>query len=738
MQIVTSKGQIQYSVISDATIHYSDIFFHDVLNLLKTFPKDLLQLNSTWNFFNFNRDLLFNQGISLFTLPTALFSDNIVENKEKFQYYSNIWNIGIIKVFLVDARVNNHLCIAETIKLIPHSYVRLFGHVNDTSIIDYYGSERLFKNAKDLIELIKNNSQAAIDEIKETYDVDLGKLELNAKNSRPDFNPYYPSNINEPNFYILNSILANYWMDGTSIEKDVKIIPSEKRVGWMLSQSKVIDNLHQYAKKTKNDTKLAPTPTFPPLILIAPYHFPKIDKVTTFELPLDKKTKVALQISQSEQNKDYSFIINEAHQKYYKKEQIAQIIQIIHQKLTFLDHVACLHAHLTYSPVIRLPLIGRSLNNDLSHFEQTFSTKKKAVEKITKVGKLLKDLLIDDSIGKYISQRNGQIIAVTDLPLEWMVIDKYPLCFTHDVCRIPEYNQASLVNNYIHNQRLNYVIQPNLVANTLILHCASDDDINMQNMFKLVDNCKESLGFKSERCSTIDDVKAAIAKHKPELLIFDCHGNADKDSLSSYLILDGKQGNYLTGEDIIQHQISAPLVFISACSTMPTYGYVKFLSDAFFQAGAFAVTATFLPIEMLNAATINIRLLSKLKQLNQGIFHSNWLEFIAHLLRTVLIHETAQRARDKFGDRISIDHKKIAEFLVETMIFQKRVDAFDNLRGYFQSLDPSFRLDYNDLNHEWLSYTTIGRADLIYFKNWLQDFQLRNYGEVPNSTLKNN
>ena len=59
------------------------------------------------------------------------------------------------------------------------------------------------------------------------------------------------------------------------------------------------------------------------------------------------------------------------------------------------------------------------------------------------------------------------------------------------------------------------------------------------------------------------------------MLIFDCHGDFEEKDLSSYLVVDDKNDILLTGEDIINNNISAPIVFISACSTMPNYGYVN-------------------------------------------------------------------------------------------------------------------------------------------------------------------
>ena len=41
-----------------------------------------------------------------------------------------------------------------------------------------------------------------------------------------------------------------------------------------------------------------------------------------------------------------------------------------------------------------------------------------------------------------------QIVAMTDLPIEWMEIDGVPLGFSHDVCRLPETPVSGLLTHY--------------------------------------------------------------------------------------------------------------------------------------------------------------------------------------------------------------------------------------------------------------------------------------------------
>ncbi|WP_345949155.1 hypothetical protein ABDD95_20125 [Mucilaginibacter sp. PAMB04274] len=52
------------------------------------------------------------------------------------------------------------------------------------------------------------------------------------------------------------------------------------------------------------------------------------------------------------------------------------------------------------------------------------------------------------------------------------------------------------------------------------------------------------------------------------------------------------------------------------------------------------------------------------------------------------------------------------------MFFKLSISAYDELKTYPASINPNVTFEFDGLNNEWLSYTTIGRADLINFENW--------------------
>lgn len=79
--------------------------------------------------------------------------------------------------------------------------------------------------------------------------------------------------------------------------------------------------------------------------------------------------KTLFRVPQTEQLLDYSYGVDEDIATFLKREQIWQVLGIITKRLLLLDYLAYLHAQFTYSPVFRLPVAGKSLNMDLSHFQ---------------------------------------------------------------------------------------------------------------------------------------------------------------------------------------------------------------------------------------------------------------------------------------------------------------------------------------------------------------------------------
>lgn len=723
--LIVSPSQIQYTFITPNTSYSISDFYLLSFDLLRTFPIDLLQLQDSLSFYNFSAAMCLRKGVNLYMMPDFVFVGNDNDNQSLFEGYSGEFNNDLVKVFLIDKDIQNHKEIAALISRISFAYFVIIGDPGKESASFYYQA-KAFSTAEELIKLIEKDLPAIDQIIYSRYNIKIGSFKLQDRTIADKLNPRYKTLYANSNYFLLNQIVSNYWQkDPEEIKKEDVEMFNKERTSIQIQQ---ITRIDRFAQESRNNSPITPIePDLAPLVIIAPFHFPRYGKLFKSEFK-QKKEKMLFRVSQTEQCLDYTYEIDNSVASYLKMEQIGMILKMLSEKLLMLDYVGYLHAQLSYSPIIRLPIAGKSLNMDLSHFQQSFTNKKNAIKKISIVGELMRKKMVADELAAYLKDRDGQMVFISDLPMEWLKLGEYPICLTHDICRIPEFNFNSLLNNYVHNQRLTFRIKPDILRRTLIIHCAGEDDQDMHLIFKMFEDLQHSLGFASVFCSSVEEIRGAINEYHPDLLIFDCHGNFDQDNLSSYLVIDDKNNILLTGEDIIANKISAPLVFISACSTMPNYGYVKFLSDAFFQAGAFSVTATFLPIKMGEAAALIIKLLTNIKRQETKTVFSNWLAFISHTLRTTMIYETIRKAKILNNFPENVDDDKISEILLQLMVFATRKDAFENLKNYLQNINPDINPEFESLDHEWLSYTTIGRADLIYFENWVLEHQKQNAG----------
>lgn len=719
----SSPLTVQYIIVSNTPNYRDSEFYVNSFNLLRTLPMELIQLENSIQYFEFYFRTKTIKSYELFTLPSDFFDleKNVVASNLK--NYSKKFGVqSIVKVFIIDSSLKNHKAIANSLEVIDNCYCILIGEKKDS--VNKYLSLNLFSTTDEFIQLIVRDIEKINSELDSFYNGSNTTIEMNLQ-LQINPNKVFISENTIPgsifawnNYFVLNQIIGNYWLGVNNKFGTVVTLP-EERTKEIVGQCQKIDSIYSILY---NHVGIKPTdpfqPIYPTLVLIQPYHYPKKEKL--FGKQLSKQYKQFLAIQNSEQNLMYHYFIPEQKKDTVAKDKIALILKLNSLRLRYLDNVAYFHSMFTYSPVIRLPQIGKSINLELSHLERITPKKQSTISNIEKFGKKLRKLTLDDTYKNYIKDRNGQIFVISDLPLEWLYLDEHPLCFTHDICRLPEFNLNSIVNNAIHLQRNLYQIPEDIINKTLVVHCASKDDTLMNEMFSLIDNFKEKLGFISVKCSTIIEISEAIKKHKPELLIFDCHGASDQNELSSYLVIDKEKNEFLTGENIIKYGISAPLVFLSACETFPNYGYVKLLSDAFMETGAYCITTTFLSIKIIDATTVIIRLLNNLHQLKSNSYHLNWLNFLSHILRSSFIYETINKSRQYLKEEITND--EIASIVTKLMRFENRIEAFHDLNILIQEKSKK-QITFNQLDNEWLSYSIIGRADLIYFENWLKNYR---------------
>ena len=154
---------------------------------------------------------------------------------------------------------------------------------------------------------------------------------------------------------------------------------------------------------------------------------------------------------------------------------------LIDRRCQFLDLMAVLHGSFRHSPYLRLPLQGISVNKELSFVRPALSEEllnakdKKTVEKVmSDFGKKLAEHTLAETTKKMLQNRPCQIVAISDLPIEWLDDNGIPLGFTHDVCRMPEFPHSGLIQRYCITSMNHYVVPKDILKHTLVVYGCRD------------------------------------------------------------------------------------------------------------------------------------------------------------------------------------------------------------------------------------------------------------------------
>lgn len=179
----------------------------------------------------------------------------------------------------------------------------------------------------------------------------------------------------------------------------------------------------------------------------------------------------------------------------------------------------------------------------------------------------------------------------------------------------------------------------------------------------------------------------------------------------------------MTPDLIVSNKIVAPLVFISACGTAPTYGYTNIIANAFFEIGALSVTSTYLPIAIDSGSILYLRLLNNLNIASNDAIHKNWLEFISHINRSSFIMEKYNIAFANVDNPTKkILKRENVSTLNDLLDFNKRREVFNSIDNRISKYANIIIKQTANIIPEYLFYSNLGRSDLIKFECWLDEF----------------
>lgn len=538
--------------------------------------------------------------------------------------------------------------------------------------------------------------------------------------------PYFkPANIT---FFTLSSALGNWGTkDNVNYYGEMEHIKEETKKALSDTycwdrQEKSVDMMRQLyslcrdAFNSISDSAMGfKDQNYPPIVIAAPYTTKDVRNIFKSIAKSEASMRLLDKVVELEQTPNYCYDVS-AEEVGDDISNVNVYINLFHaQRLDFLDLVANLHCSFRFSPYLRLPILCKSINTELSHVSAknnlrlAYSKDRMAYDKaIRKVGETMAARLLSPKAVQLLEKIPTQIVALSDLPIEWMQVNGVPIGFTHDVCRLPETPSSGLLTHYaIARLSGTYTIPEDILSKTLIIYGCRDDEFKKWQ--DVSDQYAQVLGAKTAICRNLDEFEKAVKQYKPDLLIIDTHGDTDLLNHQSYIYM-GTEKVY--PRDIVARGIFARLVFISACNTAPCYNDVNTLANALLEVGASAVTSSYLPLDVKESSVLYIRILNQLNiAACQGI-HRNWLAFISHMLRTSFIMTPiTENAHMKNSE--SVD--QVVNLTTMSMYFENRADLYRKLKA--GELVEGLMCDFSQVVPHYLMYTTIGRADLVMFES---------------------
>jgi hypothetical protein len=536
--------------------------------------------------------------------------------------------------------------------------------------------------------------------------------------------PFNPLDVNRSQ---LRQLLGQFRPDFWEFGKEERL--KERASAQVAAFRSVIQTIFAIANSDSNTRFRPPTAIFA---------FPSISPFLKKQLEgriqkTDKKFRSAMKelVALMLEEQDSSSFEFKIHAR--DEELVARAVPVIAPEVAaytrFFDDVGYLHASFQASPYLRAALKGKSLAQHHSFFAPgTFpvAAKPQAVlRRITTFSDTLTAAL-DRRMHREITRYPGGILGLSDLPLEWLVDRRVPLCFSHDVCRIPETVATNMLSQFNRNAHFCFEINSDIPAKTLVICGAPTGDPIERHFRSLTGLWREAAApWHWEHCDSLAKLYAVINDFRPQLLVFDTHGRFKDNNSGSELQIGGE---FLNGNDVIEHLPDVPLVLLSTCWGAPLYGCPNTIAHAFFENGTFAVTSSMLPISALKGAILYSRVLGNLKYASEHPMHENWSSFISHNVRTSYFDDLKEKIIRRYPrelvDQDSYRDRR-ANWQTRSMFYGTRRRAFFEaprivVHCFARRISaPAHNILANqDYIPDFMYYSTMGRPDLVQFTSW--------------------
>lgn len=313
------------------------------------------------------------------------------------------------------------------------------------------------------------------------------------------------------------------------------------------------------------------------------------------------------------------------------------------------------------------------------------------------------------------------INVVSDLPLEWMSISGSRLGLRHDVSRLPVSPGSLLFGQCIKSKRL--FVTPNDFKEILVIRSFLPADPLRHVLERaLAVRSKEeedAISFRIVDVATPEEFVEALREYSGAVMIFDGHGQRDKDTASGRIVIGGDPVDLWR----FREQLNIPpIVLLSACDTLPIDGSHGSTAVGLLALGATTVLATLLPIHAANAALFLGRLAYRIEAfipaaLGRHPHGFDWRMMMAGMLRMVYVTEILHGlAAQGF---LNEEHYKQIHYIGNVHINNRNPAWYEVVRQAILNRSvrskPETMVAIEDIGSmtDALKYVQIGRPDLI-------------------------
>jgi hypothetical protein len=296
----------------------------------------------------------------------------------------------------------------------------------------------------------------------------------------------------------------------------------------------------------------------------------------------------------------------------YEDPYLGPVLSIRQAELAATTGAVALLASSKGIPSVRLP---NAVNLHLTQLQQIESlARQSGTKSVNRLQRAFRQL--NSALGQEIGSEIRLLLkdfhclkVCSDVPIEWLYIDRLPLMISHELSKLPMTPGNMLLQRCASGERLN--IPESILHKVLILRSFREDDPIRDTLKKCLEQASftQKVSIKFVDVSSMADAVIELNAFDGAIVIFDCHGNHGGEEDQGWLQIGDDQ--VVTWHFAHVARVP-PIVILSACSTAPVCGSHISVANGLLRSGALSVVGTFLPVDALRSAIFITRILKRI------------------------------------------------------------------------------------------------------------------------------